>query len=110
MARHSPIFLLSERKTTRPSVRPPKKPEEMYPEEVPPPLSLMMKVTIQPGRKHLDNVERMESSLTPDRYFDADIEEDEEGKIVHRAGGHDSLELVLFVDGATFWHWFATFD
>ena len=65
---HSPTILLSHSRAKRPTVKPgvgivtrmrktnyryapPKKPDEMYPDEEPPPRTSIMKVTIQPEQK-----------------------------------------------------------
>ena len=44
----SPTFLFTQSKATRPTMRPPKKPLEIYPEDGPPPRSLIINVTIHP--------------------------------------------------------------
>lgn len=43
-------FLLSQSKPTRPKAIPPKKAEDKYPEDAPPPLSFITNVTIQPAK------------------------------------------------------------
>ena len=76
MAFLSPNFLFTHRSVTRPSARPAKKPEEMYPDDDPPPRSLIINVTIQP----IVQVRQcpFESSawpLTSNRHFQPNVDE-----------------------------------
>ena len=77
---------------------PPKNPDEMYPEEGPPPRRSMTYVTIHPTEHVRVSLKMLTVGimrrLTSERHFDADVDEDETRQEVNVAQAHHLFVLA----------------